>query len=147
VVFLDSQSAIHLTKNDAYHSKTKHISVKYHNVRDTVIAGEIAVRKVHTLENPADMLIKPFSIAKFKHRLDLVGFTSFDCPSGLCPSGCFNGVRELVLKVGLRWRLLGFMAQFLTLRASSREEVRPCSVALEQCRCRSNRQDQRQSIA
>jgi len=30
IVFLDSQSAIHLTKNNAYHSKTKHISVKYH---------------------------------------------------------------------------------------------------------------------
>jgi len=29
VVFSDNQNAIHLTKNDAYHSKTKHISVKY----------------------------------------------------------------------------------------------------------------------
>ena len=34
VVFSDSQSTIHLTKNDAYCSKTKHISVKYHYVRD-----------------------------------------------------------------------------------------------------------------
>ena len=49
VVFSDSQSASHLTKNDAYHSKTKHISVKYHYVKDTVAAGEIVVRKVQTL--------------------------------------------------------------------------------------------------
>ena len=76
VVFSDSQSAIHQTKNNAYHSKTKHISVKYHYVRDTVAAGEIVVRKVHTLENPADMLTKPLAIAKFEHCLDLVGIHS-----------------------------------------------------------------------
>jgi len=73
VVFSDSQSAIHLTKNDVYHSKTKHISVNYYYIRDTVVAGEIAMRKVHTSENPADMLTKPLSIAKFEHCLDLIG--------------------------------------------------------------------------
>jgi len=30
VVFSNSQNAIHLTKNDAYYSNTKHIIVKYH---------------------------------------------------------------------------------------------------------------------
>ena len=76
VVFSDSQSAIHLTKNDAYYSKTKHISVKYHYVRDTVVVGEIVVRKVHTSENPADMLTKPLPITKFEHCLNLVGIYS-----------------------------------------------------------------------
>jgi len=70
-VFSDSQSAIHLTKNDAYHSKIEHISVKYYYVRDTV-----AARNVHTSENPTDMLTMPLSIAKFKHCLDLVGVHS-----------------------------------------------------------------------
>uniref|UniRef100_A0A803L4E9 Uncharacterized protein n=1 Tax=Chenopodium quinoa TaxID=63459 RepID=A0A803L4E9_CHEQI len=32
VVYCDSQSAIFLTKNDAYHFKTKHIAVKYYYV-------------------------------------------------------------------------------------------------------------------
>jgi len=86
VVFFDSQSAIHLTKNDAYHSKTKHISVKYHYVRDTVAAGEIVVRKVHTSENRADILTKSLPIAKFEHCLDLV-FTAFERPSGHCLLG------------------------------------------------------------
>ncbi len=76
VVYSDSQSAIHLTKNDTYHSKTKHISVRYHFIRDTVAAGEIVVKKVHTSDNPADMLTKPLSIAKFEHCLDLVGVLS-----------------------------------------------------------------------
>ena len=76
VVFSDSQSAIYLTKNDAYHSKTKHISIKYHYVRDTVAAGEIVVRKVHISENLADMLTKPLPIAKFEHCLDFVSIHS-----------------------------------------------------------------------
>jgi len=62
-----------LTKNDAYHSKTKHISDKYHYVRDTIAAWEIVVKKVHTSENPTYMLNKPLRIAKFEHCLDLVG--------------------------------------------------------------------------
>ena len=77
VVYSDSQSAIHLTKNDAYHSRTKHISVKYHYVRDTVAAGDIVVKKVHTSENPADMLTKPLPVAKFELCLNLVGVGSY----------------------------------------------------------------------
>ncbi|KAH0754754.1 hypothetical protein KY290_025024 [Solanum tuberosum] len=71
VVFSDSQSTIHLTKNDAYHSKTKHSTVKYHYIRDTMTKGEIVVKKVQTSENPVDMLTKPLSLAKFKHFLHL----------------------------------------------------------------------------
>ena len=50
--------------------------MKYHYVRDTVTAGEIVMKKVHTFENPADMLTKPLPIAKFEHCLDLVGVHS-----------------------------------------------------------------------
>ena len=32
-LFCDSQSEIHLAKNPAYHSKSKHIPIKYHFVR------------------------------------------------------------------------------------------------------------------
>ena len=71
-VFSNGQSAIHLTKNDAYHSKTKHINIKYHYVRDTIATGGIIVKKVHTLENPADVPTKPPPIAKFQHCLHLV---------------------------------------------------------------------------
>lgn len=45
-VFSNRQSTIHLTKNDEYHSKTKHISVKYYFIRDIIAAGEIVVKKI-----------------------------------------------------------------------------------------------------
>ena len=75
-VFCDSQSAIHLTKNNRYHDKTKHINIKHHFIRDVVVVGEIMVEKIHTSENPADMLTKPLPVTKFEHCLDLVGLYS-----------------------------------------------------------------------
>jgi hypothetical protein len=61
----DSQSAIFLAKNLAYHSKTKHIDVQYHFVRDMVEEKKVSLMKVDTLKNVADSLTKPVSIEKF----------------------------------------------------------------------------------
>ena len=35
-VHCDCQSAIHLTKNQMYHGRTKHINVKYHFIREII---------------------------------------------------------------------------------------------------------------
>ena len=50
----DSQSAIFLAKNPTYHSKTKHIDVQYHFVRDMVEDKRVLLVKVDTLKNVAD---------------------------------------------------------------------------------------------
>ena len=50
VVFCDSQSTIHLTKNQMYREITKHIDVRYHFISEIVSQGTVAVRKVATLE-------------------------------------------------------------------------------------------------
>ena len=44
----DSQSAIHLTKNQGYHEKSKHIDVRLHFIRDLVYEKRIKVKKIHT---------------------------------------------------------------------------------------------------
>ena len=76
VVKCDSQSAIHLAKNQVFHARTKHIDVRYHRIRDWVEAGDIIVEKVHTNDNAADCLTKPVSAEKFKHCLDLLSVTA-----------------------------------------------------------------------
>ena len=44
--FCDSQSAIYLAKNPSYHSKTKHIPLNYHFVRQVVLCpGSTAFKK------------------------------------------------------------------------------------------------------
>mgnify|MGYP000170283911 FL=1 len=54
----DSQSAIHLAKNVAYHSRTKHIQRRYHWLREKVEEGEFTLVKIHTDDNGSDMLTK-----------------------------------------------------------------------------------------
>nr|GEU33854.1 retrovirus-related Pol polyprotein from transposon TNT 1-94 [Tanacetum cinerariifolium] len=73
VVYYDNQSAMHLTKNNKFHSNTKHIEVRHHFVRDIVEKREVIVDKIHTNDNPADMLMKVLTLTKFKHCLDLAG--------------------------------------------------------------------------
>ena len=73
VILCDSQTAVHLTRNNKYHSRTKHIEIKHHFIRDIVDTRDIIVEKIHTAENPADMLTKPLPSAKFDHCLNLAG--------------------------------------------------------------------------
>jgi len=68
----DSQSAIYLSKNQVHHARTKHIDVRYHFVRDVVEEGRISITKVHTDENPSNMLTKVVTGGKFQHCLDLL---------------------------------------------------------------------------
>ncbi|KAE8695795.1 hypothetical protein F3Y22_tig00110684pilonHSYRG00024 [Hibiscus syriacus] len=57
-LYCDSQSAIHLEKNQVYHSRTKHIDVRYHFVREIFEEVNILLQKIATSENPADMMTK-----------------------------------------------------------------------------------------
>ena len=72
VVHCDSQSAIHLSKHQVFHEKSKHIDVKLHFVRDVVSQGGVKIQKISTEENPADMMTKTVPSSKFNHCLKLV---------------------------------------------------------------------------
>ena len=57
-LYSDSQSAIHLAKNSVFHSRTKHIELKYHFIRSVLDEELLKLEKIHTSQNPADMLTK-----------------------------------------------------------------------------------------
>jgi hypothetical protein len=71
-VLCDSQSAIHLAKNQVHHSRTKHIDVCFHFVHEIIEECDILLQKIRTADNPTDMLTKVVTGAKFKHCSDLV---------------------------------------------------------------------------
>ena len=48
------------------------IDVCYHFVHEILEEKEIVLQKIHTTENPADMLTKVVTGVKFEHCLDLV---------------------------------------------------------------------------
>ena len=64
-VYSDSQSAIHLSKNQTHYEKTKHIDIKLHFVRLEVSRGTVKLLKIHTEENLVDMLTKVVPTTKF----------------------------------------------------------------------------------
>ena len=75
----DSQSAIFLANNRAYHSKTKHIDVQYHFVRDMVESKKVLLEKVDTLDNVANSLTKSMSTEKFSWCREAMGISALDC--------------------------------------------------------------------
>ena len=66
----------HLSKNSMYHARTKHIDVRYHWIREKVENESFHVKKIHTSENPADMLTKMIPKDKFELCKELVGMSS-----------------------------------------------------------------------
>ena len=71
----DNQSEILLAKNLSYHSKTKHIDVQYHFVRDMVEEKKMLLVKVDTLKNVVDALMKSVSTEKFFWYTETLGVT------------------------------------------------------------------------
>ena len=66
VVSCDSHSAIHLAKNPAFRSKTKHIQSRYHFIRSLLDDGALSLEKICGSENPVDVLTKIVAIEKLK---------------------------------------------------------------------------------
>jgi hypothetical protein len=58
ILYCDSESAIHLANNSSFHSKTKNIQLRYHFIRSTLEDGHLKLEKIHTSQNPANMLTK-----------------------------------------------------------------------------------------
>jgi hypothetical protein len=69
----DNQSTIFMEKNHAYHSKTKHINVQYHFVRDMVERNKVRLEKVDMLENIVDSLTEFVSFVKFSWCREAMG--------------------------------------------------------------------------
>lgn len=73
VLYSDSQSVIHLAKNSVFHSRTKHIGLRYHFIRSLLEDEVLTLSKIQVSENPADMLTKVVTIDKLKLCSSSVG--------------------------------------------------------------------------
>ncbi|KAJ9556791.1 hypothetical protein OSB04_011405 [Centaurea solstitialis] len=61
-IYIDNNSAISIVNNPVKHSKTKHIEIKYHFIRDCNEKKLIQVLKVHTDDQYADLFTKAFDV-------------------------------------------------------------------------------------
>ncbi|KAJ4727992.1 Retrovirus-related Pol polyprotein from transposon TNT 1-94 [Melia azedarach] len=70
IVWCDNLSAASLAQNPVFHSRTKHIELDVHYVRDQVLAKALEVRYVPSSEQVADGLTKPLPFSSFVYFRD-----------------------------------------------------------------------------
>lgn len=73
IIYSDNQSSIKLSGSDGYHSRTKHIDVRHHFVRDKVHGGVIEVRYIQTDVMVADALTKATTHSKLAYCSSKMG--------------------------------------------------------------------------
>jgi hypothetical protein len=72
-IFIDNNSAISIVNNPVKHSKTKHIEIRFHFIRDCNEKNLIQVLKVHTDNQFADLFTKAFDVGRFTYLVTSVG--------------------------------------------------------------------------
>jgi hypothetical protein len=69
-VYEDNLGTIAMCLSDSYTSRSKHIAIRYHHIRDLVKSGLIQVLHLRTTDQPADLMTKGLDRLKFtKFRL------------------------------------------------------------------------------
>ncbi|PKA49890.1 Retrovirus-related Pol polyprotein from transposon TNT 1-94 [Apostasia shenzhenica] len=75
----DNTSAICLTKNPIQHSRTKHIEIRHHFIRDHVERGEVALEYISTEFQLADIFTKPLHEDRFNFLVREIGMLDGTC--------------------------------------------------------------------
>ena len=64
-ILCDNTSAIAITQNPILHSRTKHIDIRHHFIREHVEKKNVRIEYVSTESQLADILTKPLAEARF----------------------------------------------------------------------------------
>ncbi|GJR76227.1 hypothetical protein Tco_0088592 [Tanacetum coccineum] len=66
-IMCDNKGVIDLSKNPMQHSRTKHVEIRHHFLRDNVQKEHISIKKVSSVDNIADILTKPLKHESFNY--------------------------------------------------------------------------------
>ena len=73
VVYCDNSSDIDISKNLVQHSKTKHIEIKYHFIRDLVEGKIVALEYIPIERQNANIFTKPLYRSKLETLRQVIG--------------------------------------------------------------------------
>jgi hypothetical protein len=76
----DNESAVKLANNPVQHTRTKHIDIRHHFLRDHVAKGDISLENVGTENQLADIFTKPLDEARFcmlRNELNVLDLSNF----------------------------------------------------------------------
>jgi hypothetical protein len=77
----DNESVIRMADNPVEHSRTKHIDIQYHFLRDHQHRGDIEIVYVSTHNQLADIFTKPLNektFSKLRNELNVLDSCNFD---------------------------------------------------------------------
>jgi hypothetical protein len=77
----ENESAIRIMENPVEHSRTKHIDIRYHLLRDHQQKGDIKIAYVNTHNQLADIFSKPLdekTFSKLRNELNIHDSRNFD---------------------------------------------------------------------
>jgi hypothetical protein len=77
----DNESAIRMADNPVEHSRTKHIDIRYHFMRDHQQKGDIEIAYVNTKNQLDDIFTKPLdekTFSKLRNELNILDSRNFD---------------------------------------------------------------------
>ena len=75
-IYTDSQSALRLAINPEFHSRTKHVDVKFHFLREQVVLRSIEIQYLPTQQQIADIMTKALTPDQFRRLRDLLTLTT-----------------------------------------------------------------------
>ena len=73
VVFCDNTSAINISKNPIFHSRTKQIDIRHHFIRDLVEDKIVSLEYVPIESQIVDILTKPLDVSRFESLKKSIG--------------------------------------------------------------------------
>ncbi|GJW82357.1 hypothetical protein Tco_0146332 [Tanacetum coccineum] len=77
-IFCDNTSAISISNNPVLHSRTKHIDIRYHFIRDHILKGDIKLHIVPTHLQLADIFTKPLAEPGFTRLVAELGMLNIE---------------------------------------------------------------------
>ena len=75
-IYSDNTSVINISKNPVQHSRTKHIEIRHHFIRELVEDGTITLEFIHTNDQKADLLTNPLDSKRFEFLRQNIGVIS-----------------------------------------------------------------------
>ncbi|GJY18009.1 reverse transcriptase domain-containing protein [Tanacetum coccineum] len=79
-IFCDNTSVIAISNNHVLHSRTKHIDIRYHFIRDHILKGDIELYFVPTDLQLADIFTKPLAEPIFTRLVAELGMLNIEKP-------------------------------------------------------------------
>lgn len=77
IIFNDNQSAHKIAANKMMHNRTKHIDIKYHFIRECVLANKVEIKYMPTDKMIADILTKSVNGPKLKDFLKDLSLSNY----------------------------------------------------------------------